>query len=79
MLARLIWGIEFQAPIDLVSNKPIMNDEETTFTAGFISIVKIFPVIFHPGSAKKAEIIQKAFENAQCEWEVLELEKDIRT
>jgi hypothetical protein len=80
VLSRLIWGVDFEAPIDPVTKKPIIpdiNNEEASFSTGFISGVNMFPVIFRPRSQKEATI-QKAFDDVQREWEVLDLEQDIR-
>jgi hypothetical protein len=81
VLSRLIWAIDFQAPVDPETKKPVVpdiNDEEGTFTTGFISVAKTFPVTFRPRSPQRAAIILKAFEDAQREWEVLDLDRDIR-
>jgi hypothetical protein len=81
VLSRLIWSTEFRAPISPVSKRPIIpdiNDEEATFTTGFVSAVKMFRVVFQPRSPQKAALIQKSFEEAQREWEILDLEKDVR-
>ncbi|TFK36297.1 cytochrome P450 [Crucibulum laeve] len=81
VLARLLWALEFTVPNDPASGKPLIpdiSDEEGTFTTGFVSIPKTFPVAFRPRSEKKQMMVQKAFEDAQAEWEVRGFDKDER-
>ncbi|KZT25427.1 cytochrome P450 [Neolentinus lepideus HHB14362 ss-1] len=81
VLSRILWGIDFQTPTDPKTGNslvPDINDEEETFTDGFVSIPKIFPVSFKARSEKKAEIIRKSFEEAQAEWQVWGLATDER-
>ncbi|KDQ51281.1 hypothetical protein JAAARDRAFT_706542 [Jaapia argillacea MUCL 33604] len=81
VLSRIIWGIDLEAPIDPKTKNPIVpdiNDEEGTFTDGFVSVPKIFGVKFKPRSEKHADIIRRSFEEAQSEWQVLGLDVDER-
>lgn len=80
-LARLIWGIDFQAPIDPrtgIAIIPDMADDEATFSDGFVSIPKIFKVGFKPRSERKRQIIVQAYEDVQTKWQALGMDADER-
>ncbi|KAG7098797.1 hypothetical protein E1B28_000702 [Marasmius oreades] len=81
VLARIIWAFDLQVPRDPTSGNPLVpdiNDEEATFTTGFVSVPKIYPVAFVPRTEEKAKMIIKSFEQAQEEWEILGLDRDQR-
>ena len=75
VLSRVLWGLEFSCPQERV---PDPDDEERTWSEGFIAVPKIYPVAFMARSEKHAEIIQRAYEDVQREWQVLGLEVDER-
>ena len=69
------------SPRDPVTGTPMvpnLNDESGTWSNETINVPKIFPVIWTARDEKKAEIIRKSFEDAQREWELLGLERDVR-
>ena len=57
---------------------PDINDEEGTWTEGFISLPRIFPVKFVPRSEVKAEMMRRRYEEVQAQWEVAGFERDCR-
>ncbi|KIK51470.1 hypothetical protein GYMLUDRAFT_78193 [Collybiopsis luxurians FD-317 M1] len=80
VLSRLIWAINFTAPVDPTAGKPKIpdiNNEEGIYTSGFVSVPRIYPVSFKPRSKGREYIIRKAYEEAQSAWDLLGLEKDI--
>jgi hypothetical protein len=81
VLSRLIWAIDFQAPIDPITGRrkvPDINDEEATWSSGFVSVPKIYPVSFKARSPGRAELVQRAFDEAQPAWDTLGLDRDER-
>lgn len=81
VLSRLIWGIDFYAPLDPHTDKrmlPDFDDEVQTWSGGFVSSPFIFPVGFRPRSEKHAEIMRTAFDDVQGEWQAMGLEEDER-
>ncbi|SJL15448.1 related to Cytochrome P450 [Armillaria ostoyae] len=81
VLSRLLWGIDFQAPIDEKTGKPIipdMADDERTFSDGFVSIPKLYNITFKPRSEKSEMIIRKAWDEAQGAWEETGMAPDER-
>ncbi|KAF8815175.1 cytochrome P450 [Phlegmacium glaucopus] len=51
VLPRLIWALGLTTPIDPATGRvkvPDINDEEATYTSGFASVPRIFPVSFKP-------------------------------
>ncbi|KZT67961.1 cytochrome P450 [Daedalea quercina L-15889] len=80
-LCRLIWGIDFSAPLDPKTQRPIIPDianEEATWSEGFVSVPYPYQVRFSPRSAKHAELIRNSFEEVQSEWRRMNLEVDER-
>ncbi|TFY54441.1 hypothetical protein EVJ58_g8867 [Rhodofomes roseus] len=80
-LSRILWGIDFYAPLDPKTKRPILPDvanEETTWSEGFVSVPHTFKVGFAPRSVKHAELIRKSFDSIQSEWQLLGLEGDDR-
>ncbi|KAH9921903.1 cytochrome P450 [Fomitopsis serialis] len=62
-LSRILWGIDFYAPLDPKTKQPILPDvanEEKT-------VPHAFNIGFAPRSAKHAELIRKAFDNVQSD------------
>lgn len=81
VLSRLLWGIDFQAPIDEKTGKPIIPDiadDERTFSDGFVSIPKLYNITFKPRSEKSEAIIRKAWDEAQGAWEETGMAPDER-
>lgn len=81
VLSRLIWGIDFYAPLDPHTDKrmlPDFDDEVQTWSGGFVSSPFIFSVGFRPRSEKHAEIMRKAFDDVQGEWQAMGLGEDER-
>ena len=76
-----MWGIDFSAPIDPVTGRPIIPDiadEEACWTPGWVSTPYPFNVRFAPRSAKHAELIRDSFDAVQVEWRKLRLDVDER-
>ncbi|KAF8810830.1 cytochrome P450 [Phlegmacium glaucopus] len=81
VLSRLIWALDLKAPIDPATGRakvPDINDEEATYTSGFVSVPRIFPVSFKPRSHGREEQVRRAFQEAQGAWDVQGLERDQR-
>jgi len=81
VITRMLWGIDFYAPKDPKTGRmvlPNVDDEEGTWSEGFISVPKIFPVGFRARTEKHAEIMMKAFEDVQAEWQTMGLVGDER-
>ncbi|KAF8813069.1 hypothetical protein BYT27DRAFT_7085374, partial [Phlegmacium glaucopus] len=80
VLSRLIWALDLKAPIDPTGRAkvPDINDEEATYTSGFVSVPRIFPVSFKPRSHGREEQVRRAFQEAQSAWDVQGLERDQR-
>lgn len=80
VLARIMWGIDFVLPKDAKTGKPIIPDinDEKTFSDGFVSIPYIYKLAFKPRSEKHKKIIERSYEDAQAEWQVLGLKTDER-
>lgn len=81
VLSRLVWGIDFYAPLDPQTGRrvvPDVDDEEGTWGDGLITGPHIFPVGFKSRSEKHAQVIKKAFEEVQGEWQALGLTGDER-
>jgi len=81
VISRILWGIEFRAPIDQVTGKPIIPDaaDEESFSEGLVAGPRLFNVEFQPRSEKHATIIQSSFEDSQTMFEGLGLAKDERS
>ncbi|TFY64163.1 hypothetical protein EVJ58_g2809 [Rhodofomes roseus] len=80
-LSRLLWGLDFSAPLDPKTQRPILPDianEEATWSEGFVSIPNPYKVRFAPRSAKHAELICDEFEAVQAEWRRMRLDVDER-
>ena len=80
VLSRILWAFDLKTrkhPVTGADDIPDMNDE-SSFTDGFVSIPKIYPLAFIPRSEKKASMIRKAFADAQDQWELLGMEPDQR-
>lgn len=75
VLTRVLWGLDFTCPQERI---PDPDDEERTWSEGFVAVPRIYPVAFKVRSEKHAEIIQRAYEDVQREWQVLGLEVDER-
>jgi len=81
LCARMLWGIDFQAPTDPVTKKPRVpdfKDEDGTWSTGFIAVPHPFDVEFKPKSERHAEIISQSFEELQDEWRDVGLPADER-
>ena len=80
-IARLVWGLDFSAPLDPKTGQPIVPDvlsEEATWSEGFVSTANPFRVSFAPRSAKHAELIREGFDSVQSEWKRMKLDVDQR-
>jgi len=75
VLSRLLWGLDFSCPPGAL---PDPDDEQATWTEGFIPVPKIFPAAFRTRSEAHAEVIRCAYEDVQGEWQVLGLAVDER-
>ncbi|KAH9829079.1 cytochrome P450 [Rhodofomes roseus] len=75
VLTRLLWGLDISCP---PARLPDPNDEETTWTDGFIPVPKIFPAAFRVRSEAHAEVIRNVYADVQREWQVLGLAVDER-
>ncbi|ESK98378.1 cytochrome p450 [Moniliophthora roreri MCA 2997] len=81
VLSRIVWAFDLEVPKNPKSGNsviPDINDEDVTFTDGLLNFPKAYPVAFVPRSENKAQIIRKAFEEAQVQWEYLGLDTDVR-
>lgn len=79
--ARLLWGLDFRAPIDPITGKariPDFWDEGATWSKGFIAVPRPYAVSFFPRSEKHARIIRQSFEDLQQEWRDADLQEDER-
>ena len=74
--ARILWAFDFACPPGVAV--PDINDELKTWSDGFISVPRIFPVIWKPRTSAKGMLIQKEFENNQAEWRMLGFAEDER-
>ncbi|KAK1225337.1 hypothetical protein PQX77_011755 [Marasmius sp. AFHP31] len=70
-LSRLIWAFKFQA----AGTPPDPWDEES-YTAGFVTNPHKFDIKFEPRTATHADVVRRAFEEAQEQWETLGMERD---
>ena len=80
-LSRLLWGVDFSAPVNPETGCPILPDladEEKTWRQGLISLPNAFDVKFAPRSAKHAELIRKTFNDVQAVWRAMDMEEDER-
>lgn len=80
-ISRIVWGFNLNAPKNNVTGQPeIPNsmDEEASWMEGFISGPRKFNVTFEARSGKHAEIIQRAFDEAQMEWQAIGMKIDER-
>ena len=71
VLSRLVWGIDFQAPTDPKTGKPMIPDiadDSGTFSDGFVSIPLPYDVTFKARSEKHEGVIKRAYEDAQSTW-----------
>ncbi|CCM07189.1 uncharacterized protein FIBRA_09530 [Fibroporia radiculosa] len=81
VLSRLIWGLDLVAGTDPKTGNPQLpdvNDEEGTWSEGFISVPRIYPVSFRARSEKHAETMRRLFDEVQVEWQAMGLAGDER-
>lgn len=81
VIARLVWGIDFSAPLDPSTGRPIVPDiadEEATWSEGFVSTPNPFRARFAPRSEKHAALIGEGFDSVQGEWRRMKLDVDQR-
>ncbi|KAF8813062.1 hypothetical protein BYT27DRAFT_7046249, partial [Phlegmacium glaucopus] len=72
VLSRLIWALDLTAPIDPATRRakvPDINNEEATYTSGFVSVLHIFPASFKPRSPGREEQVRRAFREVQSAWD----------
>ncbi|EPS96087.1 hypothetical protein FOMPIDRAFT_1131071 [Fomitopsis schrenkii] len=80
-LSRLLWGVDFYAPVNPETNRPVLpdvSDEEKTWSDGLVSVPHNYKVGFRPRSDRHAEMIRKSFSDVQDEWQMMGLEVDER-
>ncbi|KAF8813067.1 cytochrome P450, partial [Phlegmacium glaucopus] len=81
ILSRLIWALDLTAPIDPATGRakvPDINDEEATYTSGFVSVPRIFSVSFKPRSHGREEQVRRTFQKAQSALDVQGLASERR-
>ena len=77
----MLWAYDFRPLVDKKTGQPIIPDimdEERTWTEGFISLPKAFPMEFVPRSEARAATIRKKYDELQGEWEALGFAPDSR-
>ena len=57
---------------------PDLEDEQGTWSNETINMPKIFPVVWKARDEGRAEIVRRGYEDAQREWELMGLERDVR-
>lgn len=79
-VARLIWGIDFELPVDQNTGHSIIPDihNEGNFSEGFITGPNPFRAGFRARSEKHAALINSSFEDAQSVFVSMGLAKDER-
>ena len=78
--ARIIWGLDLTSPAHPTTGEPTLpglNDEKL-WTSDPMIVPKIFPVVWQARNTQREEVIKRAFEDAQREWQLLGLEQDAR-
>ncbi|KZP29027.1 cytochrome P450 [Athelia psychrophila] len=77
-LARIIWGLDFQPPINPTTGKELIPDmtDETMFNDGFVVGPRACSVGFRARSDGHEALIRGAFEDAQAGFEVMGLARD---
>lgn len=81
MCARLLWAFDLCPLIDAATGVPLVPDvarEEETWTDGFISLPRTFPVRFVPRDEGKARLIRRRYDEIQSEWRALGFAADER-
>ncbi|THG95717.1 hypothetical protein EW026_g5986 [Hermanssonia centrifuga] len=77
--ARIIWAFNFSTPKDPdggCSLLPDADDEDGTWSDGFVRVPKTFPVVWNARSDSKAAMIRKISDDLQLEWQSMGLEPD---
>lgn len=80
-ISRLVWGVDFSAPLDPATGRPIVPDlanEEACWTPGWVSTPYPFKVRFAPRSEQHAELIRDSFDAVQAKWRKMRLDVDER-
>lgn len=81
MCARVLWGLNFEAPEDEKTGQsviPDIADEDGAWTSSSVSGPRLFPVNWKPRDAVHEELIEQAFLEAQTEWSIRGLDEDVR-
>ena len=78
--ARIVWGLDFHAPTDKTTGRPRVPDpdDERTWSDGILSSPGAFPLSWRARDARRAEVINQAYEAAQGEWRARGMEPDER-
>ncbi|KAI3600344.1 cytochrome p450 [Moniliophthora roreri] len=71
-ISRIIWGLDFEC-----SAPPDPWDEKNHF-GGFITNPLPFSAAFKARLPRHAEVIRRSYEDAQDQWEMLGLQRDVR-
>ena len=77
----MLWGVDFYAPVDSETDRPILPDisnEKKTWSDGLVSVPHSYKVGFRPRSDTHAEMIRKSFRDVQAQWQMMGLEVDER-
>jgi len=77
-MARIIWGLDFQPPIDPTTGEELIPDmtDEAMFNDGIVSGPRAYSVGFRARSPAHEALIRDAFEDAQAGFEVMGLARD---
>ncbi|KAJ3556830.1 hypothetical protein NM688_g1807 [Phlebia brevispora] len=76
LCARVLWAFDFASPPGCPL--PDINDELNTWSDGFISAAKVFPVVWKPRSKAKEDFIRRKYEEIQGEWTMEGFAEDCR-
>ena len=74
--ARVLWAFDFACPAGFAL--PDINDEAGSWSDGFISVAKVFPVEWTPRSAAKEAFVRRAYGEIQGEWSAEGFAEDAR-
>ena len=74
--ARVLWAFDFACPPGYPV--PDINDEQNSWSDGFISVAKVFPVNWTPRSAAKEAFIRRKYEEIQGDWNLEGFAEDAR-
>ncbi|KZP07622.1 cytochrome P450 [Athelia psychrophila] len=77
-VAHIIWGLDFQPPIDPMTGKDIVPDmtDEDMFNDGLSTFPRAYSMGFRARSEAHAALIRAGFDDAQAGFEVMGLARD---